>query len=149
MCVCPNFVATKLSEGFLNKSWFLSPTLRVETVAEAVFEKIVSGDSGTVVLPRTHGWLAMTMRALPWWWQVGMGREMRYIMEGPERVQMELDREVKARGERAEDEGDGKRADLAEDYDGSGVEGDVGEDEDVAEVDSRAGQLNGVKRGAW
>lgn len=72
ICVCPNFAATKLADGFVNKNKFLSPTLQPETVAEAVFEKVISGSSGFVVLPKTHAWFAQTVRSWPWWLQKGI-----------------------------------------------------------------------------
>ncbi|KAI4151313.1 MAG: hypothetical protein LQ340_003582 [Diploschistes diacapsis] len=78
--VAPNFAATKLAEGFVNKSTFISPTLHPATVAEAVFDKILSGNSGTVVLPKTHSWLGMTARAWPYWMQKGMATGLAEVM---------------------------------------------------------------------
>ena len=80
ICVCPNFARTKLAEGFVNKSNFVSPTLDAESVAEAVFEKVVSGDSGFVVLPKIHYWVATTVRAWPYWMQMGIAKGLAEVM---------------------------------------------------------------------
>ena len=72
ICVCPNFAATKLAANFVNPSTFASPTLHPETVAEAIFAKIMSESSGMVVLPRTHALFAQTVRSWPWWLQKGV-----------------------------------------------------------------------------
>ena len=74
--VAPNFAATKLAEGFVNKSKFVSPTLQPETVVDAIFEQMMSGNSGHVVLPRIHIWMAQTARAWPWWLQKGLSRSL-------------------------------------------------------------------------
>lgn len=86
-------MATKLSEGFENRSKFLSPTLDAQTVAERVFEKVVSGDSGFVVLPRTHEWLACSIRALPYWLQAYMREDLKGVMVGPELLRKKRDAE--------------------------------------------------------
>ncbi|MCJ1243612.1 hypothetical protein MMC30_000809 [Trapelia coarctata] len=106
ICVCPNFVATKLSEGFENRSKFLSPTLDAQTVAECVFEKVVSGQSGLVVLPKTHEWLACTIRALPFWWQGYMRDDLKGVMVGPEALRKKRDAEkmIGEAGEKVEEE---------------------------------------------
>ena len=82
--VCPNFAATKLADGFKNDSHFLSPTLHAETVAEAEFEKIMSGEGGLVVLPKTHSWLAMTIRAWPMWMHRGTIDRLKEVMRSVE-----------------------------------------------------------------
>jgi all-trans-retinol dehydrogenase (NAD+) len=72
----PNFAATKLTEGFGNRSKFMSPTLHPETVIDAVLNKIWSGDSGFVVLPKVHWWLGLTVRSWPWWLQKGFAASL-------------------------------------------------------------------------
>ena len=82
--VCPNFAATKLSTGFKNDSHFISPTLHAETVAEAEFEQIMKGESGLVVLPKTHSWFAMTIRAWPQWLHRRVLWQLKEVMRGVE-----------------------------------------------------------------
>ena len=82
----------------MNDSKFLSPTLRAETVAERVFEKVVRGESGFVVLPRTHEWLAMSVRAWPWWLQVGLSKRLKRTMKVVEERQREKE-EKEGRGQ--------------------------------------------------
>ena len=79
--VCPNFAATKLAEGFVNASKFISPTLHPATVAEAVFDKVMSGDAGLVVLPKVHWWMATTVRSWPYWMQKGLERQLAAVMK--------------------------------------------------------------------
>ncbi|KAG7004410.1 dehydrogenase RED2 [Physcia stellaris] len=54
---------------------FVVPMLRVETVAEKVVEKIMSGNSGVIVIPEAANWVAWSARALPMWWQVFLRTE--------------------------------------------------------------------------
>jgi len=81
ICVCPNFARTKLADGFVNQSNFVSPWLHPETVAEAMFEKIMSGNSGFVVLPRTHAYFAQTVRSWPFWLQKLISVQLRHAMQ--------------------------------------------------------------------
>ncbi|MCJ1474115.1 hypothetical protein MMC13_002773 [Lambiella insularis] len=103
ICVCPNFAKTKLSDGFLNDSKFLSPTLEAETVAEGIFERVVKGQSGFLVLPKTHAWLAMTIRSFPWWYQLGLQRKTKEMMRGLGEKEVER-LERKERKEREKEE---------------------------------------------
>lgn len=86
---------TKLSEGFENQSKFLSPTLDAQTVAEAIFEKVLRGQSGFVVLPRTHEWLACSIRALPFWVQDYLRGELKGVMLGVEALWKKREMEMK------------------------------------------------------
>lgn len=95
---------TKLSEGFENQSKFLSPTLDAQTVAEAVIEKVLRGESGFVVLPRTHEWLACSIRALPFWVQDYMRGDLKGVMVGVEALWKKKEMEMK----KALEEGKGK-----------------------------------------
>ena len=84
ICVCPNFAKTKLADGFVNKSHFASPTLHPETVAEAMFAKVMSGSSGFVTIPKTHSWFAQTVRSWPWWMQKGISDSLKDVMTSVE-----------------------------------------------------------------
>jgi short-subunit dehydrogenase len=89
VCVCPNYTATTLFKGFHNDSRFLAPTLAPETVAEAVFAKVLAGTSGFVVLPQTGEWMIMTIRAAPYWWQGVISRRIKKAMSGVEKQEVE------------------------------------------------------------
>ena len=52
------------------KDKFFIPMQHVETVAEKVVDKIVSGNSGVLVIPEAAGWLCWPLRMMPMWWQV-------------------------------------------------------------------------------
>ncbi|KAI4135563.1 MAG: hypothetical protein LQ347_000564 [Umbilicaria vellea] len=73
VCVTPNWVQTKMTTGYRQKDRFVMPLLKVETMAEAIFLKIMSGTSGKLVLPAAAQWLGMThFRAWPLWLQTRM-----------------------------------------------------------------------------
>ncbi|KAL8840916.1 MAG: hypothetical protein Q9170_001109 [Blastenia crenularia] len=69
ICVCPGWTRTRLTEGISNRSKFLFPWQQPETVAEKIYEKIVSGSSGMVFVPDTAWHLGWILRSLPMWWQ--------------------------------------------------------------------------------
>ena len=78
--VAPNFASTKLAEGFVNNSNFISPTLHPETVADAVFDQVLSGNSGHIILPKIHYWFAATVRSWPYWLQKGISTSLAEVM---------------------------------------------------------------------
>ncbi|MCJ1399234.1 hypothetical protein MMC11_002436 [Xylographa trunciseda] len=94
ICVCPSFTRTKLSEGFQNGNW-LNPLLEVETVAEAAFERVVKGQSGFVVLPKTAGFFAMTVVNWPSWMQGLLLGSVKETMRGAEKTEERKDSEAK------------------------------------------------------
>lgn len=59
-----------MTQGINNPSKFLTPWLHAETVAEHVFERIVSSRSGMVILPEAVWNLGWVLRSMPSWWQV-------------------------------------------------------------------------------
>jgi all-trans-retinol dehydrogenase (NAD+) len=69
LCVVPNFVRTRLAQGLVYNSPFVSPMLEPETVAEAVIAKVLTGRGGWVVLPKSAEWFGMVVRCWPWWMQ--------------------------------------------------------------------------------
>ena len=85
-----------MTRGFANPSRFASPTLKAETVAQAMYDAIVRGDSGVVPVPGMAWWMAMSVRSWPFWAQVGVRADMRDVMRGVEKARKE-DEEVKAR----------------------------------------------------
>lgn len=50
--IAPSYVATKLFDGYTNRSKFLFPALRPETVAEEIGKAVMSTQSCHIVLPR-------------------------------------------------------------------------------------------------
>ena len=69
--VNPSWADTKLSSGFVNESNFLSKTLSAETVAEGIFDAILSGKSSRLILPRVLE--AFTgVRGFPAWLALGI-----------------------------------------------------------------------------
>lgn len=98
--MCPNFTRTRLTDGFEEEKSFLSPWLEPQTVAEGIFEKVVRGESGFLVLPKTHAWLAMGVRGWPWWLQVGVVGRIKDVMRALGEKEMErLEREGEEREE--------------------------------------------------
>ena len=72
ICVCPAWVQTNMTKTIEVRDKFVFPMLEVETVAEKVVEKILSGSSGVLVLPETANWLLWPLRMMPMWWQVAL-----------------------------------------------------------------------------
>ncbi|QUC17695.1 uncharacterized protein UV8b_01936 [Ustilaginoidea virens] len=64
VCVHPAHTRTALFSGFKQVNSFMMPVLQPDTVGEAVVKKVLSGRSGTVVLPEAASVLPW-LRALP------------------------------------------------------------------------------------
>ncbi|KAK3395613.1 hypothetical protein B0T20DRAFT_419341 [Sordaria brevicollis] len=62
------YTKTPLFEGYQNDSPFLLPALEPATVAEAVVRKVLTGESGQVVVPKM-GNLTSGLAAFPLWYQ--------------------------------------------------------------------------------
>ncbi|KAL8828977.1 MAG: hypothetical protein Q9191_002281 [Dirinaria sp. TL-2023a] len=69
VCVMPNWTETSMTKTVKVADKFLMPMQKVETVAEKVVQKILSGSSGIVLVPEAAAWLAWPLRAMPMWWQ--------------------------------------------------------------------------------
>lgn len=82
ICICPNFVYTKLSEGFKNDAHFMNPTLHPETVAEIEFDKIWRWEGGLVSIPSVQSSFAMMLRSFPMWLQNQFRCQLRKVMQG-------------------------------------------------------------------
>ena len=80
--VNPNFTRTNLLNGVHNDDRFISPTFEPATIAEAVFEQVLSGESGLVVRPKIGGWFAMTVRSWPWWMQRHISLALKDMVRG-------------------------------------------------------------------
>lgn len=68
VCVHPGHTRTALFRGFRQGAGFLLPQLEPESVAEAVVRQVLSGRSGSVVLPELGSALA-SLRSFPDWYQ--------------------------------------------------------------------------------
>lgn len=101
LCICPNFVHTKLAEGFKNDSHFLNPTLYPETVVEEQFARIWGWEGGLVPVSSVQGIFAMTMRSWPHWMQNSVRNQLKDVMLGVEGVEQERVRKLKEEEERA------------------------------------------------
>ncbi|KAJ5038689.1 uncharacterized protein L3040_006369 [Drepanopeziza brunnea f. sp. 'multigermtubi'] len=67
--VNPGYTKTPLFQGYSNDSKFLAPSLEVETVAEAIVQKVLAGHSGQAILPG-FGTALTFLRAMPHWFQL-------------------------------------------------------------------------------
>ncbi|KAL8782614.1 MAG: hypothetical protein Q9213_005246 [Squamulea squamosa] len=82
ICVCPGWTRTRLAEGINNSSTFLFPWHHPETVAEEIYEKIISGSSGMAFVPEIGWYLGWILRSLPSWWQAHVRNDGgKYITE--------------------------------------------------------------------
>jgi len=79
--VNPGVTKTALFTGYLNDSKFLMPTLEVETVAEAVVKKVLTGTSGQVMVPG-FAQVLLYLRTLPHWYQLNLRNKGEKIMRG-------------------------------------------------------------------
>jgi all-trans-retinol dehydrogenase (NAD+) len=66
VAVYPGHVRTSLFAGYEQNTEFLMPSLEPESVADAIFTKILTGTSGQVVLPKS-GYMLTPLRAMPDW----------------------------------------------------------------------------------
>lgn len=69
VAVHPGHTQTALFTGFNQGSSFVLPALHPDTVAEAVVKQVLTGRSGTVVLPQAASILSW-LRALPDWYGI-------------------------------------------------------------------------------
>ncbi|KAB8532542.1 hypothetical protein FH972_025487 [Carpinus fangiana] len=60
---------TRLFQGFNAGGGFFGPPLEVDTVAEAIVRKVMSGSSGQIILPGFYKGLVANFRSLPLWMQ--------------------------------------------------------------------------------
>ena len=75
------YTKTALFEGFGVKSGaFVGPALEVDTVAQAVVEQVLKGESGQVVVPSVMWWMAVNFRSLPIWLQYASRADMGKLM---------------------------------------------------------------------
>ena len=75
VCVMPSWVETNLTKSVKVSDKFVMPMQKVETVAEKVVQKILSGSSGIVMAPEAANWFAWPLRMMPMWWQTFLRNE--------------------------------------------------------------------------
>ena len=80
--VCQGYTRTALFQGFGVGKEFMGPALEVDTVAEAVVRKVLSGTSGHVVEPAVYNHFAANVRSFPWWMQDGFRKGLGHLMTG-------------------------------------------------------------------
>lgn len=68
--VHPAHTRTQLADGWDQGTAFSVPELLPETIADAVVRKVLSGTSGSIILPESGALLLPLLRALPDWFQV-------------------------------------------------------------------------------
>jgi len=75
----PGYTKTPLFQGYTNDSKFLTPTLEIETLAEAIVKQVLTGESGQVILPG-FGNLLTLLRGFPHWYQIRLRAAQHRIM---------------------------------------------------------------------
>ena len=80
VCVHPGHTRTALFQGYNQNTAFMMPEQYPESIAEAVVRKILSGRSGSVILPEAGGTLP-ALRGFPDWYQVRL-RSRALFMSG-------------------------------------------------------------------
>ncbi|KAG9253276.1 uncharacterized protein F5Z01DRAFT_160790 [Emericellopsis atlantica] len=76
--VHPGHTRTPLFQGYDQKTGFLMPEQFPESIAQAVVEKVLSGTSGSVILPEAGG-LLPGLRAFPDWYQLRVRAKAQYM----------------------------------------------------------------------
>lgn len=67
--VTPAFAKTFVTRDMIPKDTFLSPLLEPETVAEAIVNQMLKGQSGYVGVSASADWVTSTLRSMPFWYQ--------------------------------------------------------------------------------
>jgi all-trans-retinol dehydrogenase (NAD+) len=74
--VTQSFVRTHLIRDIKPQDTFSNPLLAPETVAEAIVDQVLTGESGHVSVPRFLGPLLWQLRALLWWYQSRLRQQL-------------------------------------------------------------------------
>lgn len=76
------YTRTALFQGFgVQDKQFLAPSLHVDTVAEAIVEQVLSGESAQIVVPGAHKLFAMHFRSLPHWMTLPARVDFKALMQ--------------------------------------------------------------------
>jgi all-trans-retinol dehydrogenase (NAD+) len=79
--ITQGFTKTPLFQGFHSDDNFMSPSLHPQTVAEGIVKKVLSGESGHVVLPGSSNLIATNLRSFPYWFQIGLRNQCEKLMK--------------------------------------------------------------------
>lgn len=93
--ITQGFTKTPLFQGWNQKPEFLNPILEVGSVAEAIVESVLKGESGQVILPGSNRLLTPMMRALPDWWSYGLRNRLEKFMTRSWHGRQVIDPEVR------------------------------------------------------
>ncbi|KAL4875287.1 hypothetical protein BJY04DRAFT_202367 [Aspergillus karnatakaensis] len=74
------FAKTALIDKLTPEDTFIQPLLHPETVAEALVNQVLTGQSGHVLVPGATGWMAKTLRGWPLWWQHSLRLRLEKLM---------------------------------------------------------------------
>ncbi|MCJ1466128.1 hypothetical protein MMC07_004747 [Pseudocyphellaria aurata] len=69
VCVLPGWTTTKMTTGVKNEDKFWMPTWGADAMAGAIVEKVLSGTSGLLIVPRMGNFTVWTLRCWPMWLQ--------------------------------------------------------------------------------
>lgn len=79
--VHPGHTATELFKGYSQNTAFVMPELHADTMAEAVVQQVLSGRSGSVILPQA-GYMLPLLRFMPDWYQIRLRNRGQSFMSG-------------------------------------------------------------------
>jgi all-trans-retinol dehydrogenase (NAD+) len=93
--VTPAFAKTFVTRDLIPEDSFLSPLLEPATVAEAMIDQILKGQSGYVGVGVTGNWFTSNLRSTPLWWQTGFRDWMGNTTKRPKEKHSWVQREEK------------------------------------------------------
>lgn len=93
--ITQGFTKTPLFEGWNQEPEFMSPVLEIGSVAEAIVNAVLKGESGQVILPGSSRMMVPMLRALPDWWVIGLRNKLEKFMSGGWHGRQVIDPEVR------------------------------------------------------
>lgn len=98
------YTKTPLFQGYQNDAKFMMPTLEPETVAEAIVKKVLTGNSGQVLIPGFSSALTL-FKGMPHWYQNSVRMKGERIMKKWHgRQVVDLDKIAELKKEQSESE---------------------------------------------
>ncbi|PCG98294.1 Short-chain dehydrogenase/reductase SDR [Penicillium occitanis (nom. inval.)] len=83
--VTPAYAKTFVTRDMIPEDSFLSPLLEPETVAEAVVNQLLKGQSGYVGVSATANWFTFNLRSMPIWIQTSLRDRLDRTVQAPEK----------------------------------------------------------------
>jgi hypothetical protein len=83
--VTPAYAKTFVTRDLIPENSFLSPLLEPETVAEAVVNQVLKGESGYVGVSATANWFTFNLRSMPMWIQTSLRDRLDRTVHAPEK----------------------------------------------------------------